>query len=322
MNKIGLTLLATAALALPRVAHAQIDASIRLNEVMTVNNDNLQDEYGQRGPWVEIVNQSHSTYNIRGMFVTTDRRALDKKMSAPERMKLMSIIPSGDSRTTLSGRQHIVFHLASSPTRGFLHLAAPVKAGEPTWIAVYNGNGIDLLDSITVPALAPNQSYARQTDGSGRWEVKPESAVTPNISNYIKVSESKIARLKRDDPHGFGITILSMGTVLFCLALLFVFFYFFGMFMAYRRRLASIQPIKATVKTVEKTAEIAHRTSNVLQDGADTKGIDKEIYMAVIAMALKEYIENVHDVESGVITIKPKSTEWNVEFMQMTQFHE
>lgn len=41
------------------------------------------------------------------------------------------------------------------------------------------------------------------------------------------------------------------------------------------------------------------------------KGIDKEIYMAVISLALKEYLEDVHDVESGIITIKPKQTRWN-----------
>ena len=44
--------------------------------------------------------------------------------------------------------------------------------------------------------------------------------------------------------------------------------------------------------------------------------------MAVIAMALKQYQDNVHDVESGVITIKPKNTDWNMELPLMTQFHE
>ena len=86
--------------------------------------------------------------------------------------------------------------------------------------------------------------------------------------------------------------------------------------------MASIQPVKAGVKTVEKTMEVASKTSTILQDGLKTKGIDKEVYMAVIAMALKEYQDNVHDVESGVITIKPKNTDWNMELPLMTQFHE
>ena len=53
---------------------AQMDASIKLNEVMTQNESSLIDEYGARNAWVEIANISHSTYNIRGMYITTDRR--------------------------------------------------------------------------------------------------------------------------------------------------------------------------------------------------------------------------------------------------------
>ena len=51
-------------------------------------------------------------------------------------------------------------------------------------------------------------------------------------------------------------------------------------------------------------------TSNILQEGVELKGIDKEVYVAVIAMALKQYLEDVHDVESGVLTIKPRTSAW------------
>ncbi len=88
------------------------------------------------------------------------------------------------------------------------------------------------------------------------------------------------------------------------------------------KKVAGVQPLKAGVKTVEKAMEIGNKTSIILQDGLKSKGIDKEIYIAVIAMAIKQYQNNVHDMESGVITIKPKHTDWNVEYIQMTQFHE
>ena len=32
--------------------------------------------------------------------------------------------------------------------------------------------------------------------------------------------------------------------------------------------------------------------------------------VAVVAMALKEYLDDTHDVESGTITIIPKFTKW------------
>ena len=47
--------------------------------------------------------------------------------------------------------------------------------------------------------------------------------------------------------------------------------------------------------------------------------MDKNIY-AAIAMALYEYQgNNVHDKESGIITIKPRQTMmWNAKFLSLT----
>ena len=321
MNKFGL-LLGTLLLAGASMTHAQVEQSIKINEVMTSNTSNLQDEYGQREAWIEIANVSFTTYNVRGMFITTDRSVLDPQMSVPERMKRMSAIPSGEPRTALSGRQHLILFCNSLPSKGSMHLSVPVDPTKPTWVGLYSGNATQLIDSVTVPVIADNLSYARHKDGSVNWVVKSAEQVTPGISNMTDIVETKTAKLKREDPYGFGITVLAMGIVFFCLALLFVFFTLFGFFMKHRSAVANIQPVKAGVKTVEKTMEVASKTSTILQDGLKTKGIDKEVYMAVIAMALKEYQDNVHDVESGVITIKPKNTDWNMELPLMTQFHE
>lgn len=67
MNKLRLLLGGLVVLSsLPVLA--QMDASIKLNEVMTKNETSLIDGYGARNAWVEIANISHSTYNIRGMY--------------------------------------------------------------------------------------------------------------------------------------------------------------------------------------------------------------------------------------------------------------
>ena len=306
---------------------AQMDASIKLNEVMTQNESSLIDEYGAHNAWVEIANISHSTYNIRGMYLTTDRSVLDKTMSVPERQKRMSIIPNGDERTNLSGRQLIVLQLGSQPAQGSLHLSVKVNASQPTWIALYNGNATQLIDSVTVPVLGANQSFARiANNGNGSdWETKSADRVTPGIQNMTTVSESKIEKFKREDPYGVGMAVMAMGIVFFCLALLWIVFTLFGMVMRHidtAKKMAQHQPIKPITKTVEKTMEVGHKTGVILQEGLKTKGIDREVYMAVIGMALKQYEDDVHDVESGVITIKPHDTGWDDEYQQMTHFHE
>ena len=321
MNKI--TLLSGLLLTCASAMYGQGAKNIRINEVLTNNTASIVDEYGNREAWIELENTSFTTYNIRGMYFTTDRSVLDPKMSVPERIKRMSVIPSGDTRTQIGGRQHIVFFCNSNPTQGKLHLALQVPLSEPIWLGFYNGNAEELIDSVTIPALAADQSYARQ--GKEKWSVKSAQNVTPGIENFIKTDETKDAKLKREDPHGFGITLLAMGIVFFCLAILFLFFWIFGLIMRNldtAKKVVNTQPIKPITKTVEVTHDIAHATGNILQDGLKTKGIDKEVYIAVISMALKQYQDNVHDVESGVITIKTKDTGWSDEYSQMTHFHD
>ncbi len=319
MNKFKL-LLSGILLASTSTAMAQGAKNIRINEVLTNNTSSIVDEFGQREAWIELENTSFTTYNIRGMYLTTDRSVLDPQMSVPERIKRMSVIPNGEPRTQISARQHIVFFTNSNPAQGKLHLSLPIPMSEPVWIGFYNGNAVELIDSVTVPALAADQSYARH---GNQWSVKSADNATPGIENFIKTDETKDAKLKREDPHGFGITLLAMGIVFFCLALLFLFFWIFGLIMAHidtAKKVANTQPIKTVTKTVEVTHDIAHATGNILQDGLKTKGIDKEVYIAVISMALKQYQDDVHDVESGIITIKSRQTGWSDESSQMTHF--
>lgn len=299
---------------------AQGAKNIRLNEVLTNNTASIVDEFGQREAWIELENSSFTTYNIRGMYLTTDRSVLDPKMSVPDRIKRMSVIPNGDSRTQIGGQQHIVFFCNSNPAQGKLHLSLSIPMSEPVWIGFYNGNAVELIDSVTVPALAADQSYARH---GNTWSIKKAENVTPGIENFIKTDETKDAKLKRDDPYGFGITLLAMGIVFFCLAVLFLFFWLFGLIMRNletAKKVVNAQPIKPITKTVEVTHDIAHATGNILQDGLKTKGIDKEVYIAVISMALKQYQDDVHDIESGIITIKSRQTGWTDEGNQMTHF--
>ena len=296
--------------------------NIRLSEVLTNNEGSIVDEFGHREAWIELENTSFSTYNVRGMYLTSDRSVLNKDLSAPERIKLMSIIPNGDERTSLGAQQHLLFFCNSKPAEGKLHLSLLVPASEPVWIALYNGNGVELIDSVSVPVLAADQSYARV---HGVWSVKAAENVTPGIENFIEASETKVEKFKRQDPHGFAMAIMAMGIVFSCLATLWIFFTIFGAVMNHietAKKVANTQPIKPITKTVEKTIEIGHKTSNVLQEGFDKRGIDMEVYMAVIGMALRQYEDDVHDVESGIITIKSKDTEWSDEYSQMTQRHD
>ena len=122
----------------------------------------LRDEFGEPASWIEIENTSYSTHDIRNCFITTDKAVLDKKMSAPEREQLMSIIPAGDERTLIKARQRITFFVGNR-NRGTLHTTCAVnlKAGEENWIALYDGNAVDLLGTFA-QAMHPRLTTIRQ----------------------------------------------------------------------------------------------------------------------------------------------------------------
>ena len=346
MKKLGLILSIGFITSLP--TWSQGAKSIRITEVMTNNRTSIVDEYGAHKSWVELSNSSFTTYNIRGMFLTTDRRVLDKKMSPEERRKLMCPLPNNEPRTTLAGKKSVIiydryiwdedseeefpasFPMCSGHLRWLIEGTGPfqLKLGlvphkeiadafheKNNWIALYDGNAVDLIDSISIPWLAADQSYALTSDFK-TWKISKADEVTPG---YLPLSTglSKPQMLKKTDPHGYGIAILSMGIVFSCLALLFIFFWAFGAYMKHKQRIARATEKHANLlyktgkKTIEVTSEISHKTNVMLKDGLTTKGSDKEIYMAVISLALKEYLEDVHDIESGIITIKPKQTRWN-----------
>ena len=324
MNNLKL-LLGALLLATSQTVFGQGAKNIVISEVLTGNATSIVDEFGQREAWIELENTSYTTYNVRGMFITTDRSVLDKGLSAPERIKRMSMIPSGDERTNIGARQHLVLFANSSPAQGKLHLTVQIPDSAAVWVALYNGNGVELIDSVSVPILGDDCSYARTEKG---WTVKQAQQVTPGIENAAGDGVAKktgVDKFKEQDPHGFAMAIMAMGVVFLCLALLWLFFTLFGMLMRHldtAKKVANAQPIKPITKTVEATKELAHKTGNVLQEGLDKKGIDMEVYMAVIGMALSQYQDDVHDVESGIITIKSKDTGWDDEYSQMTHWHD
>ena len=311
MNKLGFLITMLVIASLP--AWGQGARSIRITEVMTHNRTSLIDEYGEHKPWVELSNSSFTTYNVRGMFLTTDRRVLNKNLSPEVRRQMMYPLPNNEPRTMLGGKKSIV--IFDSSNTGPFHLNLLLQEKKPNWIALYDGNAVDLIDSVSVPALAADESYALSRDFK-KWDKAIAGAITPGyLPQHVGLSKAQL--LKKQDPYGVGIAVLSMGIVFSCLALLFVVFWAFGAYMKHKQRIARATEKHASLlyktgrKTIEVTQDLSHKTNVILKDGLETKGIDKEIYMAVISLALKEYLEDVHDVESGIITIKPKQTRWN-----------
>lgn len=302
MKKLGLLVTLLVISILPN--WAQGAKSIRITEVMTDNRTSIIDEYGKHKPWVELSNSSFTTYNVRGMFITTDRSVLDANMTPEERRKHMSPLPNNEARTTLSGKKSLVVYDKAWMRRGpvgqdasDLQLPLRLRPGQPNWVAIYDGNAVDLIDSVSVPVLPPDHSFALSADFK-QWTIAGPglAEVTPgHLPQHVGLSKAQA--IKQTDPYGVGIAVLAMGIVFFCLALLYIFFSIFGSIM--RKREESAAANEAPVQAPQPAAAPVQATDD-----------EDAVYMAVIAMALREHLDNKHDIE-GCLTIRPKQSRWS-----------
>lgn len=292
MKKIGILIVALTAIC--GTLYAQGAKSLVINEVLVNNKTNFQDDYGQHHAWIEIFNPTFATVDIRNCYLTNDKRVLDKSLSAPERAALMYPIPKGDVLTRIPPRQHILFWADAAPKRGNFHLNFELDSVGPNWVALYDGNAIDLIDSISIPALKADCSYALKMDGrkggTEAWNIVGENNtfVTPSTNNVTLDTNTKIDGFKQKDPHGIGMAIMAMAVVFFGLILLFLSFKLIG---------------NIGKNIVKRNAMRHHGIADKKEAKEKNIGGESGEVFAAIAMALHEYQENVHDIEETILTI-------------------
>lgn len=260
---------------------AQRATSMRINEILVVNDQNYQDDYGLHNAWIELFNTSFATVNIEGCFLTNDKNNPTKYP-----------IPKGDVLTQIKPRQHTLFWADGMPNRGTFHVNFMLDPIKENYIALYDSNGKTLIDEIVIPAgQIADRSYAREQDGSQNWVIKGEtdhSYVTPSTNNMTLDKNVKIESFKAHDEIGIGMAIIAMSVVFLGLILLYISFKVVGNIAV---KLGKRNAMKAIGITNKMEAKEKHLGSH---SGEET---------AAIAMALHEYLNDAHDVEDMIITI-------------------
>lgn len=255
-------------------AKAQLTTSMKINEILVVNEDNFVDDYGKRHPWIELYNNSAGTVDLRGCFLTNDKNNPKKYM-----------IPKGDVLTKIPPRQHILFWADGEPSRGTFHINFILEPGKDNYIALYDSDGTTLIDEITIPAgQRADVSYGLDIDGTGKWGIL--SKVTPSTNNVTLDSNEKIENFQKNDSLGIGMTVTAMAVVFLGLLILFLVFKQIG---------------NAAIRASKKNAKKAADAGAVVADNAGTES--GEIF-AAIATALYEMSDDNHDIENTVLTIR------------------
>ena len=276
-------------------AQAQRATSMRINEVLVINEDNFVDDYGKRHGWIELFNTSAGTVNIAGCFLTDDK-------NNPKKYP----IPKGDVLTQIPPHQHTLFWADGEPNRGTFHVNFTLDPSKENYIALYDADGKSLIDEITIPAAQkPDVSYGRIIDGKEEWAQLTK--VTPSTNNLTLDSNEKIENFKTNDSLGIGMTITAMGIVFTALLLLCICFYIINRIGAYR-----LQRNKMEAQGIKHT-EVAR---------AERPEGDTGEVIAAICMALNQHL-NAHDFESKILTInrgRKTYSPWNSHIYTLRQY--
>jgi len=255
--------------------NAQRATSIRINEILVVNEDNYVDDYGKHSGWIELFNSSAGTVDLKGCYITNDKNNLTKYM-----------IPKGDVLTKIRPRQHTIFFADNNPGRGTFHVNFVLDPYMDNYIAIVDADGKTLIDEVTVPAgQIADTSYGRLIDGEKEWAQLTK--VTPSTNNLTLDSNEKIDNFKQNDSFGIGMTVSAMAVTFMGLLLLYLIFKQVG---------------KISIAASKRNAKKA-KTGAINAENDDLAGEEAGEVFAAIATALYEVTEDVHDLENTVLTI-------------------
>ena len=253
---------------------AQRTTSVKINEVLVVNEENFVDDYGKRHAWIELFNNSAGTVNLAGCYLTNDK-------NNPK----MYMIPKGDVLTKVPPRQHTLFWADGQADRGTFHINFILDPNKENYIALYDADGTTLIDEVVIPAgQQADISYGLDMDGTGTW--KTLTKVTPSTNNVTLDSNAKIENFQVNDSWGIGMTITAMAVVFIGLIILYLVFKQIG---------------NAAINASKRNAKKAAGAGVTIAANA---GLESGEIFAAIATALYEMSDDNHDIENTVLTIR------------------
>jgi Na+-transporting methylmalonyl-CoA/oxaloacetate decarboxylase gamma subunit len=284
-------------------ALAQSQGDMRINEILVINTDDYEDDFGHKHGWIELFNTSRGTVDIGGCYISNDRNNLQKYR-----------IPKGDVLTKIKPRQHVVLWADNMPLRGTFHVNFTLQESNTLYFS--SSNGRDIIDSLVFPVgkgpfavmdyvisdkgdrvetmgkipyfPLENVSYGRLMDGettggANGWAFLVKT--TPSSNNVILDTEAASQRFKEFDPYGVIMSVTAMSVVFIALILLYTIFKYIG---------------QASIKSGHKKAAKA----GLSPVAAAHEAVPGEIYAAVAtAMHLYMQEDGVHDLENTILTI-------------------
>lgn len=279
MKKQLLILILALASTVGGTAFAQGLKDIRINEVLVNNRSSYVDDHGNHVGWIELYNTGYSSVNVGGAYLTVKRGDETKTYR----------IPKNDARTLIAPQGYVIFFADSTSNRGTFHTNFVLNE---TGYLAFMDQGKNVMDSIVYDV------QAQLPDVSIGWANHPETGeltfgalagITPMQANETEEMMPAAEKFRLRDPSGVVMAITAMSVVFSALILLYLIFKFIGKSM-----------VRSSIKKEKKAvADMPAGVKNSVTP--DAQMIGEEI--AAIAIALRQYENDMHDIESHVLTI-------------------
>jgi hypothetical protein len=178
----------------------QTDITLVINEFMASNNTTIQDPQGQYDDWVEIYNYGSDAIDTGGMYLTDN-------LSAPTKWQIPT---NNHSATTIPSGGYLLIWADNDTTDAGLHANFKLDAAGET-IALLDGDGVTLIDSVTFGEQTVDISYGRYPDARDYWQAfGSPSPATQNIAVYEGiVSEVEFSHERGFYDESFYLTLVT-----------------------------------------------------------------------------------------------------------------
>jgi hypothetical protein len=117
----------------------------------------------------------------------------------------MYAIPKGDNHTIIPLHQTALFFCEGHANRGTFYTNFKLDTLKENYIALYDGDGKNLIDSVTIPAgQKADVTFGRLADGVTPWGFL--KVATPNSNNVTNDKNEKVENFKERDGYGIAMT--------------------------------------------------------------------------------------------------------------------
>jgi hypothetical protein len=160
-----------------------------INEILASNGHTRADPQGEYDDWIELYNRGSTPVNLGGMYLTDDS-------AEPAKWQFPNNVPA---QTTIPAHGYLLVWADGEVSDPGLHVSFKLGASGES-VALFDRDGLTLIDSVLFNAQRTDVSYGRFPDGTDTWsQMEPPTPGARNVRTFAGYLETP----QMSPDHGF-----------------------------------------------------------------------------------------------------------------------